>query len=206
MRDTYVNMEFGIFFHFAPQQDLRARSLSTTYLSSLCFPGAIRSMLQAVPITPDFSVTPALRAEDFHDVAAQGYRVVINFLPDGETARQISSDEARKHCEKAGMAYFHVPAPKYGLFAEDVIQAAHRALATQRFPVLAYCSSGRRAAIVWAAVRSQAMPVDTVLRTLKHAGFDFSFIREDLELQADRPRWQAAHGSTNASPQPLPAA
>lgn len=163
-------------------------------------------MLQVVPITPDFSVTPALQAEDFHDVAAQGYRVVINFLPDGEAVNQISSAAARKLCEKAGMAYFHVPAPKYGVFAEEVIQAAHRALATQRFPVLAYCSSGQRAAIVWAAVRSQSMPVDTVLGTLKRAGFDFSFIRDDLELQADRPRWQTAAGTTDTNAQPRPAA
>ncbi len=150
-------------------------------------------MPHVIAITPEFAVAPALRAEEFDAVAAQGYRMVINFMPDGETTSQVSSEEARKLCEKAGMVYFHVPAQKYGVFAEDVIAAAHRALASQQHsPVLAYCASGQRAAIVWAAVNSPAMPVETVLATLQNAGFDLSYIRDDLELQADRPRWQTA--------------
>ncbi len=161
-------------------------------------------MPHVVHITPDFAVAPALLAEEFHDVAAQGFRMIINFLPDGEAAAQVSSDEARILCEKAGMAYFHVPAPKYGVFAEEVIQAARRILATphlapQKLPVLGYCSSGQRAAIVWAAVSSQEMPVDTVLGTLKNAGLDFAYIRDDLEQQADRPRWQKAVGAVEVS-------
>ena len=163
-------------------------------------------MPDVVPITPDFAVTGALRAEEFDAVAAQGYRMIINFLPDHETKAHVSSEEARRLCEKAGLIYVHIPAPMYGVFAEDVILAAQRAVAMQKTPVLAYCASGQRAAIVWAAVSVHSMPVDTVLGTLTIAGFDLGYIRDDLELQADRPRWQTALGSASQNPHARPAA
>lgn len=163
-------------------------------------------MPSIVPITADFAVARALRAEDFEALAAQGFRMVINFMPDGETKSQVSSEDARRLCESAGMAYAHIPAQKYGVFTDEVVVAAHRALASQQTPVLAYCASGQRAAIVWAAVNSQAIPVDTVLNALKNAGFDFGYIRDDLELQADKPRWQAAHGSKDQCLHAQPAA
>jgi uncharacterized protein (TIGR01244 family) len=149
-------------------------------------------MPHVVHITDDFAVARALGAEDFAEIAAQGFRTVLNFLPDGETKSQLSSDDARHHCEKIGMAYAHVPAQKYSLFTDGVVTPARQAMAALQGPVLAYCSSGQRAAIVWAAVNAQSMPVDTVLGTLTKAGFDFGYIRDDLEQQADRPRWQVA--------------
>lgn len=152
-------------------------------------------MPHVVHITDDFAVARALGAEDFAVIAAQGFRTVLNFLPDGETKSQVSSDDARQLCEKAGMAYAHVPAQKYSLFTDGVVAPARQAMASLQAPVLAYCASGQRAAIVWAAVNSQSMPVDAVLGTLTKAGFDFGYIRDDLEQQADRPRWQMAVGS-----------
>ncbi len=152
-------------------------------------------MPQVVPITVDFAVAKALSAEDFEAIAAQGFRTVLNFLPDDEAKTQVSSDDARRLCEKVGMAYAHVPAQKYSLFTDSVVCAARQAMASLQSPVLAYCASGQRAAIVWAAVNSQSMPVDTVLGTLTKAGFDFGYIRDDLEQQADRPRWQNGVGA-----------
>ena len=163
-------------------------------------------MPHVVPITADFAVARALRTEDFEVVAAQGFRTIINFLPDGETQFQVSAADARRLCEKAGMAYAHVPAQKYGVFTDGVVMAARQALASLQSPVLAYCASGQRAAIVWAAAKSQSMPVDAVLATLTSAGFDFGYIRDDLEQQADRPRWQPAGGSADQSPIEQPAA
>lgn len=151
-------------------------------------------MPHVVHITDDFAVARALGAEDFAVIAAQGFRTVLNFLPDGETKSQVSSDDARQLCENAGMAYAHVPAQKYSLFTDGVVAPARQAMASLQAPVLAYCASGQRAAIVWAAVNSQSMPVDAVLGALTKAGFDFGYFRDDLEQQADRPRWQMAVG------------
>ncbi len=152
-------------------------------------------MPHVVPITDEFAVARALSAEDFDAIAAKGFRTVLNFLPDDETNTQVQSDDARRLCEKAGMAYAHVPAQKHSLFTDGVVVAARQTIASLPAPVLAYCATGQRAAIVWAAVNSQSMPVDTVLGTLSKAGFDFGYIRDDLEQQADRPRWQNTLGS-----------
>ncbi len=156
-------------------------------------------MPHVVPITEEFAVARALSAEDFDAIAAQGFRAVLNFLPDDETKTQVSSDEARRLCDKVGMAYAHVPAQKHSLFTDGVIFPARQAMTSLPAPVLAYCASGQRAAIVWASVNSQSMPVDTVLGTLAKAGFEFGYIRDDLEQQADRPRWQKAIGALQVS-------
>ena len=82
-------------------------------------------MTHVVHITDDFAVARALGAEDFSAIAAQGFRTVLNFLPDGETKSQLSSDEARRRCENAGMAYAHDHLPALRT-ADDAIHDGQR--------------------------------------------------------------------------------
>lgn len=152
-------------------------------------------------LTPDFTVSPALTDADFSELSALGFKSVLNVRPDGETASQLASADAARAARAAGLAYAHIPVRKHDLFADEIVSEAARTLADLPAPVLAYCASGQRAVILWAAASARSQPVPRVLETLKDAGYDFEFLRDDLDAQADRARWSnnATEAAENAA-------
>lgn len=140
--------------------------------------------------TTGFAVAGALAASDFARAAADGFKTIINFRPDGEAPAQMTAAEERDLALKHGLAYVHIPAAKYDVFTDPVVDSALGALAQAKGPVLAHCASGQRAVMIWAAACARQEPVDRVLHALKSADFDFGFLRDDLDAQADRARWR----------------
>lgn len=168
--------------------------------------GIYKAMISPTRISQSFAVAPRLDAAGFARAAELGFATVVSFLPDGEIAGALSAAEARRLAAQHGLAFLHIPAAKYDLFADDVVTPAARGLAQARGPVLGVCSSGQRAAIVWAAASARTQPVDDILRALTTAGFAFDFLRDDLEAQAHRCRWQNATETVQGSDAPRVAA
>ncbi len=135
-------------------------------------------------LTPDFAVAGQLEAQDFAEIARLGFKVIINNRPDGEEENQLLNHAAASRASLSGLGYHYIPSGKLELFSDQVVDAAEAALATANGRVLAYCKSGTRSAIIWAAASARGLPVDEVLALLSNAGFDFDFLRDDLELQA----------------------
>ncbi len=135
-------------------------------------------------LTPDFAVAGQLEAADFAEIARLGFKVIINNRPDGEEENQLLNHAAASHASQSGLSYRYIPSGKLELFSDQVVDAAEAALATADGRVLAYCKSGTRSAIIWAAASARGLPVDEVLILLSNAGFDFDFLRDDLQLQA----------------------
>jgi uncharacterized protein (TIGR01244 family) len=139
-------------------------------------------------ISDSVSVSGWLDEEDFAEVRTLGFDKVINFRPDNEARDQISSVEAGAAAHEAGLEYVQIPVTRNDLFTDEVVSRAAREFATGG-RILAYCASGQRAAIVWAAATARTQSVDDVLASLRAGGFDLRLIRDDLEAQADRARW-----------------
>lgn len=139
------------------------------------------------PISDSVSISGWLDKEDFSEVKALGFAKVINFRPDAEAQDQIPSTEAEVAAREAGLGYLHIPVTRQNLFAEEVVgKAAEEFASGER--TLAYCASGQRAAIVWAAASARTHPVDEVLSSAGGGGFDLRLIRDDLQAQAARTR------------------
>lgn len=143
-------------------------------------------------ITPEFAVTSALDLEDFALLVELGFRTVINNRPDGEEAGQPSSIECAARALRHGLSYRHIPANSLDLFTDPVVAPMAEALQSPGGPILAHCKSGQRSAIVWAAASARSRPVGDVLQALDTAGFALSFLRDELDSQADRVRWMCA--------------
>lgn len=161
-------------------------------------------MLQPIAISPGYAVAPRLDAGGLARAAELGFATVISFLPDGEIAGALSAAEAKRLAALHGLNFVHIPAAKFDLFADDIVGHAARVLSSAPGPVLGTCSSGQRAAIVWAASSARTTQVESVLQSLNAAGFAFDFLRDDLEAQAHRSRWQ--NGSELAASLPRAAA
>ena len=140
-------------------------------------------MEKIVFLTPDFAVTGQLNAEDFTEAARLGFKVIVNNRPDGEEESQLPNHAAAAYAWRSGLSYHYIPAGKLDLFSDPIVDAAEAVLAGGG-PVLAYCKSGMRCAIVWAAASARSLPVDQVLAVLANAGFDFDFLSDDLEEQS----------------------
>ena len=163
-------------------------------------------MLKPVAISPDDAVAPRLDAAGFALASCRGFATIVSFLPDGEISGAMGAAEAKRLAAQHGLAFVHIPAAKYDLFADDVVAQAARVVSQARGPVLGLCASGQRAAIVWAAASARTAPVDDILQALSAAGFEFGFLRDDLDAQAHRCRWQTPGADTELASQPREAA
>jgi sulfide:quinone oxidoreductase len=146
-------------------------------------------MPQFTSLTPQFAIAAAMTADDFAAAAQLGFKSIVSNRPDGEEPGQLTAKQEAVLAWRAGLQFRHVPADKNGLFTDAVVEGMAEALAGLNGPVLAHCKSGVRSAIAWAAASARSQPVDCVLDTLKAAGQDLDFLRDDLEAQADRRRW-----------------
>lgn len=118
------------------------------------------------------SVCGQIQPGEIAELAASGVRMLINNRPDGEDADQPTAGEIEAAAEAAGLSYRHIPIIR-GIGPGDV-EAMEEALAEAGDgPVLAFCRSGNRSALVAAlARRRQGRARDEVMRNIEGAGFD----------------------------------
>lgn len=131
--------------------------------------------LKIVSLTETLSVAPQIAASDIPDIAALGYRVLINNRPDAEEPGQLASDEARGVAERSGLAYEYLPVTAATLTIAEV-DAFGQLLAGLEGPILAHCRSGTRCYLLWAAtqVRGGKASAADLIRQAAEKGFDIS--------------------------------
>ena len=94
--------------------------------------------------TDKFSTAPQLGPEDMAEVAALGFRTVINNRPDGEAGpSQASSEAIARAAESVGLTYVHLPVVS-GQITELQARQFAELLALKPGPILAFCRSGAR--------------------------------------------------------------
>lgn len=99
-------------------------------------------------LSPHFFVSGQITPHDIGELAAQGFKAIVNNRPDGEDAGQPTSDEIAAVAAGHGLAYVHLPVRSGGITAE-MVQDFHDRVATLEGPVLMYCRSGARSAMLW---------------------------------------------------------
>ena len=142
-------------------------------------------MVQPRALTDDFSVSPQLTEADFAELAAAGYKTVINNRPDGEEPGQLTASEAQEIAQEHGITYVHIPVAMPELTSETVEQFG-AALADSPGPILAHCKSGTRSCVLWAMATAQqnTMPLDALLQQAAQAGYDLTRMRPLIEQYA----------------------
>lgn len=95
-----------------------------------------------------YSVAPQIQPADVEFFAAQGFTIVICNRPDGEATDQPTAESIRAACENQGIEFHMIPMSGRDVDPDTVEQF----LAVMRGasgPVLGYCRSGTRSAILW---------------------------------------------------------
>ena len=128
-------------------------------------------------ITPDYAVSPQIEPEDLADIAAQGFRTVIDNRPDSEIPMELSSEVMRIAAEAAGLRFVDNPVTHPTMTPERIRLQAE---AMADGPVLAYCASGTRSSVLWSLVQAGQMPADDIIAATARAGYDLSGLRPRL--------------------------
>ncbi len=105
-------------------------------------------------VTDDFSVAPQIELTDVARAKAEGFAMIINNRPDGESPDQPSSAQIEAAARAAGIAYVHLPV-RGGPTAEQA-EIEQGILADAKGPVLAYCRSGTRSIVTWSVGQALA--------------------------------------------------
>ena len=127
------------------------------------------------PVNAGFAVAPQIAVADLPEIAAHGYRLVINNRPDHEVEDQPTSDEMAMAAEVAGLDYVHI-AVRGGPTREQA-EAMKAAIDAADGAVLAFCRSGTRSLITWAVGQAMAgFPKDELIAEGRAAGYDLSSV------------------------------
>jgi sulfide:quinone oxidoreductase len=110
--------------------------------------------MRIVQLSDNYSVTMQIDPEDVGAFAQEGYTTIICNRPDGEELRQPSSASVREACERHGIAFHMIPM-RGSAVSPEILQQFLDVIQNADGPILGYCRSGTRSAILW-QIASQA--------------------------------------------------
>jgi uncharacterized protein (TIGR01244 family) len=101
-------------------------------------------------LDPRFWVCAQLHPADMAELAKAGVGMVINNRPDGEEPGQPTDQQLRVAAQAANLSYVAMPFRGMKATPEQVRQLAEL-VSSSSAPLLAFCQSGTRSAVLWAA-------------------------------------------------------
>ena len=128
--------------------------------------------MNIVKLTDTVAVAGQVSPEDVEEIAASGYRVLVNNRPDGEAPDQPAGEAIAAAAQAAGMSYFHLPVTAADFPGPD-IQLMASLLDNADEPVLAFCRTGTRCTTLWVTTRPEAEKGEAQARA-KSLGFDLA--------------------------------
>lgn len=132
--------------------------------------------------------SPQIGLDEVAQAAAQGFALIINNRPEGESDDQTSGSAIEAAARAAGLDYVAIPVTHAG-FSEPQVKAMAGALAAARGPVLAYCRSGTRSTLLWAlAEASHGADPAALAEAAARAGYDIAPIRTLVDMLSAKAR------------------
>ena len=105
-------------------------------------------------LSDDYSVASQISTADVAFFAAQGYTTIICNRPDKEDPGQPLSADIETECGRHGLEFHLIP--MQGRFVDpDTVERTQAAIEKSDGPVLAYCRSGTRSAMIWQMVATR---------------------------------------------------
>ena len=130
----------------------------------------------------DVFITGQLLAVQMQALSEQGVMSFVNNRPDMEAPIQPRSEELEQAAQTIGVDYFHIPMA--GGITPGLIDASVTAYENTPRPIVAFCASGMRSAVLWGFAHVKVMGVDGVMDALSSAGFNLEQIRVPLTQYA----------------------
>lgn len=121
-------------------------------------------------LTDTLSVSPQIKHQDVNDIAALGYKTIINNRPDSEVMFQPRTQTLANYAKRAGLEYLDLPVVSGAMTQKNVDDFA-ALLATAQGPILAFCRTGTRSATLWARANPDGLSSVDISRIGAQAGY-----------------------------------
>lgn len=126
--------------------------------------------------------SPQITLDEVAQAARDGFTLIINNRPEGESDDQTPGEAIENAARAAGMGYVAIPVTHAG-FSQPQVAAMVAALGQGEGKVLAYCRSGTRSTLLWAlAQASEGADLDTVTVQAMQAGYDVNPVRPLMDM------------------------
>jgi len=117
--------------------------------------------LSITRISETFSTSPQISADDVAEIAALGFKTIINNRPDSEGgAEQPTSDAIKSAADKAGLTYIHIPVIPGNITEANVSECASFLMHVPT-PILGFCRTGNRASSLYQQASNKNNPGST---------------------------------------------
>lgn len=137
------------------------------------------------PLSDDHSVAGQLDPADMAALAAQGVTTVICNRPDMEVPPSHQAAAMQEAAEAAGLDFIFNPVNGAAMTMDNVEEQAE-AIDSAQGPVVAYCASGMRSAVMWAFAQAGRMPTDDIIAAGEAAGHQLAGMRGQIDALAAR--------------------
>jgi len=140
----------------------------------------MRCNMEIKRISRFLSVSPQIDTGHVRQIAAQGFRTIINNRPDKEKVDQPLASDLAVEAVSHGMNFVNQPVISGNVTIGDSERFAvelHRA----EGPVLAFCRSGTRCTILWALSEARHREVEVIMRFADSIGYDLKKYRQHME-------------------------
>lgn len=134
-------------------------------------------------ITPRYSVSPQISAEDIPAIVAAGFTCVICNRPDGEIPASHHACVIEAAAKAAGLTFVVNPLT-HETMTPDRLQLQRQSLEASEGKVLAYCASGTRSTVAWMFGHADALDADTLLDAAAAGGYQLEALRPQIEYLA----------------------
>ncbi len=137
-------------------------------------------MAQIIHLDAEIFVAYQLVEADFAEVAARGFRSVVNNRPDGEALDQLPNGQAEAAALRHGLEFRYLPVNGLNVTNDDVVSAFAQMMDELPGPILFYCRTGTRCTMLWTQVAAGRLGVARALEIASKAGYDLEILRERL--------------------------
>lgn len=129
-------------------------------------------MVDIVRIDEQTSVSGQINSSDIAQIAASGVKHIVNNRPDDEAPGQMSAAEIEAEAAIHGISFTNIPFSGTALTPYDIAEFAALLHNTDDM-VLAYCRTGNRSSLLWAAANvALGRELEDVLSQTAAAGYN----------------------------------
>jgi len=136
-------------------------------------------------LSENFYIAPQIGLGDLEAIKAAGIMAIINNQTEHETPHQVPTDDMKKAVIEQGMGYYPIPIAG-GQFSLDDVTTLQTLINDTQGPVLAYCLSGTRSAVLWMFANAPDHDIDELISSALQAGYNLGHLKPSLEAFKSR--------------------
>jgi uncharacterized protein (TIGR01244 family) len=128
-------------------------------------------------LTEGFAAAPQIAPGDCAAIAAAGFVHIVNNRPDSEVPASHAGAAIAAAARAAGLGYTAIPVDHSG-FSRPQLDALAAVLEAAPGPVIGYCRSGTRSALLWALTQAaRGGDPDSIAAAAARGGYDVGPVR-----------------------------